>query len=492
MKLKHKVNFIKKHTVAIFVKVDKEQPKVCTFNEEYINLFNNLVKDNYYNISTPFAFAFSSNTRVIFITYKEVKNYMYETWKNAGASLIKIMKDLYIDDIEVDMAELFAEIASEESYIQFCLGIILASYNFNNYLGDKRLKEKANIKSILLVSDHKRDTENAISNASQIANNIFWARDMVNEPSNIINSLTFVDRAKRKAEDRKITTSILDEKQLKTLNMNGILAVNAGSKNPARVFIAQYKKAKAKINILLVGKGVTFDTGGMSLKPSDSMLGMKDDMAGAAAVCGALFLISDMGLNANVTAICPLTDNKTGSGAINPGDIIKMYNGTTVEVVNTDAEGRIILADALSYGIKKYNPDYVIDIATLTGACSISLGKYATGLMTNDKDLAEIIKDAGDDTYERVWELPMFDEYKEQVKSDIADIKNTGGREAGTITAAQFLSFFTEGCKWAHLDIACTSYSNVSSKYTSKGATGVGVYLLAKTVEKIIDRFKTL
>ncbi|MEI0604000.1 leucyl aminopeptidase [Brachyspira alvinipulli] len=487
MKLKHTINFIKKHTVAIFVKVEKEEPKVCTFNEEYIKLFNSLVKDKYYTTSTPFAFAFASNTRVIFITYKEVKNYMYETWKNAGASLIKIMKDLHIDDIEVDMAELFSEIASEESYIQFCLGIILSSYRFDNYLGDKRLKEQAVIKNILLVSEHKKDTENAILKASQIADCIFWARDMINEPSNVINSLTFTDRAKKQAESRKITTTVLTEKELKAANMNGILGVNAGSKNPPRVFIAQYKKAKAKRSILLVGKGITFDTGGMSLKPADSMYGMKDDMSGAAAVCGALFLISDMGLDANVTVICPLTDNKTGSGAINPGDVLKMHNGVTVEVVNTDAEGRLILADALAYGIKKYNPDYVIDIATLTGACSIALGKHATGLMSNDEFLSNAIKEAGNDTYERVWELPMFDEYKEQIKSDIADIKNTGGREAGTITAAQFLSYFTEGSKWAHLDIACTSYSNTDNKYIAKGGTGVGVYLLAKTVEKLVD-----
>lgn len=487
MKLKHTINFIKKHTVAVFVKVEKEQLKVCSFNEEYIKLFNSLVKDKYYTTSTPFAFAFASNTRVIYITYKEVKNYMYETWKNAGASLVKIMKDLHIDDIEVDMAELFAEIASEESYIQFCLGIMLSSYSFDNYLGNKRLKEQSNIKNILLVSEHKKDTENAISKANQIASSIFWARDIVNEPSNVINSLTFVDRAKKQAESRKITTTVLTEKELKTLGMNGILGVNAGSKNPPRVFVAQYKKAKAKKHILLVGKGITFDTGGMNLKPSTSMLGMKDDMAGAAAVCGALFLISDMNLEANVTVICPLTDNKTGSAAINPGDILKMYNGVTVEVVNTDAEGRLILADALAYGIKKYNPDFVIDIATLTGACSIALGKNASGLLSNDEALSSAIKDAGDDTYERVWELPMFEEYKEDIKSDIADIKNSGGRYAGTITAAQFLSYFTEGARWAHLDIACTSMSDVSVKYISKGATGVGVYLLAKTVEKLVD-----
>ena len=487
MKLKHTNNFIKKDTVAIFVKVEKEKPKVCTFNDEYIKLFNSLVKDKYYTISTPFAFAFSSNTRVIYITYKEVKNYIYETWKNAGASLIRIMNQLHISDIEVDMAELFAEIGSEESYIQFCLGMFLASYSFDYYFGEKKLKEKNNINNILLVSDHKKDTENAINIASTISEHICWARDMVNEPSNVINSLTFIDRVKKIAEKKKLTAAVLDEKQLKSLKMNGILGVNAGSKNPPRLLCIQYKKPKAKKNIVLVGKGITFDTGGMSLKPADSMLGMKDDMAGAAAVCGALFLACDMNLDANVIAICPLTDNKTGSGAINPGDILKMYNGVTVEVVNTDAEGRLILADALAYGIDKYKPDYIIDIATLTGACSIALGRYATGLLSTDDKLSRAIKDAGDDTYERVWELPMFDEYKEQIKSDVADIKNTGGRHAGAITAAQFLSYFTEGTNWAHLDIACTSISDSNDKYLTKGATGVGVYLLEKTIEKLIE-----
>ena len=488
MKLKHNSKFIKKDTVAVFVKVEKETPRVCTFNEEYKELFNSLVKDKYYNINTPLAFGFSQNTRVIFITYREVKNYMYETWKSAGYSLIKIMEKLNIQDIEIDMADLFSEIASIESYTQFCLGMLLTAYSFDKYLGEDRLKNKTYINNILLVSEHKKDTEEAIKKAEKIAENICLARDLANEPSNVINSLTFIDVVDNIAKNKKITTKILDEKKMQSLNMNGILGVNAGSKNPPRLFIAEYRNKSAKYNILLVGKGVTFDTGGMSLKPADSMLTMKMDMAGAAAVCGALFLISDLNLNANVTAICPLTDNKTGSAAINPGDILTMYNKTTVEVLNTDAEGRLILADALAYGIEQYKPDYVIDIATLTGACVMALGRDASGLMCNDEKLAEVLKEAGHDTYERVWELPLFDEYKEQLKSDIADIKNIGGRSAGAITAGQFLSYFTGEAKWAHLDIAGTAYMDCDKKYIKKGATGVGVYLISKTVEKIIEK----
>ena len=488
MKLKHNSNFIKKDTVAVFVKVEKETPRVCTFNEEYKELFNSLVKDKYYTINTPFAFGFSNNTRVIFITYREVKNYMYETWKCAGSSLIKIIEQLHIQDIEIDMADLFSEIASMESYTQFCLGMLLSAYSFDKYLGENRLKNKTHINNILLVSEHKKDTEEAIKKAEKIAKNICLARDLVNEPSNTINSLTFIDVVDNVAKSKKITTKILDEKKMQSLSMNGILGVNAGSKNPPRLFIAEYRNKNAKYNILLVGKGVTFDTGGMSLKPAESMMGMKDDMAGAAAVCGALFLLSDLDINANVTAICPLTDNKTGSNAINPGDVLTMYNKTTVEVLNTDAEGRLILADALAYGIEKYKPDYVIDIATLTGACVIALGRNATGMMCNDEKLSEVLKEAGNDTYERVWELPLFDEYKDQLKSDIADIKNIGGREAGTITAAQFLSYFTGDTKWAHLDIAGTSFIDSENKYLKKGATGVGVYLISKAVEKIVEK----
>lgn len=487
MKLKHSINYGKKHTIAIFVKVEKEEPIVCTFNKQYQELFNKLVKDKYYTISMPFSVAHSDNTRILFVTYREVKNYTHETWKIAGNSLVNAMNENRIEDIEIDMAALFAEIASEDSYTSFCNGIILSNYAFTKYLSEKQLKDIHFIKNIILVSEHKKETEHAIEEASKTAKSVFWTRDMVNEPSNVINSVTFVERAKKEAASRKITATIIDEKQLKTLAMNGILGVNAGSKNPPRIFIAQYKNPKAKKTILLVGKGVTFDTGGMCLKSAEGMVTMKDDMAGAAAVCGALFLISDRNVEANVIAITPLTDNKTGSGAINPGDILKMYNGITVEVDNTDAEGRLILADALAYGIKKYKPDYTIDIATLTGACSIALGKWASGLMSKDDTLIKAIKEAGEETYERVWTLPMFDEYKDSVKSQIADIKNTGGRLGGAMVAAQFISYFTEGAKWAHIDIASTSYFDKPKGYIPQGATGVGVMLLTKTVEKLIE-----
>lgn len=487
MKLKHTDNYSKKCTIAVFVKIDKEIPAVQTFSEEYKNAFERLVKEKNYTINMAFANGCSKETRLLFISFREVKKYTEETWKKAGYLLVSAMKENKITEIDVDMSALFAEIASADSYTAFCTGILLAGYNFTKYLGERRLKEVHTIKSVTLVSEHKKDIAYALESAEKIAKNVCLARDLVNEPSNVINSLSFTQIMKKETSERKISATILDEKQLKTLGMNGILGVNAGSKNPPRVFIANYKHSKAKKTIVLVGKGITFDTGGISLKPADGMHTMKVDMAGAAAVCSALCLIADKGLKANVIAIAPLTDNKTGSAAINPGDILKMYNGTTVEILSTDAEGRLILADALSYGIGKYKPDYIIDIATLTGACSVALGQWASAVMGTDKLLIDTIKEAGEETYERVWELPMFDEYKDHIKSPIADISNTGGRMGGAILAGQFLSYFTEGAKWAHIDIAGTAYFDKASGYISQGGTGVGVQLLAKTVEKLIE-----
>ena len=486
MEIKHASSYNKKNTIAVFVKVEDDSAILSSFEDEHRAIFEELVANNHFESCMPFAIAYSEAHRIIFITYTDVKNYTSETWRRAGSLLVSAMRVNAIKDIDVEVAPLFAEIASIESYEDFCCGILLSSYNFTKYLGAKRLKSVNTVSSVSLVSDNKKDTEEAIKNAITIYNAVEWTRDMVNEPSNVINSLNFVERATKECQDREIKTTVIDEKQMKTLGLNGILAVNAGSANPARMFIGEYRPANAKKTIVLVGKGITFDTGGMSLKSADSMYGMKDDMAGAAAVCGALYLIADKNLDANVIAIAPLTDNKTGSGAQNPGDIVRMYNGVTIEVGNTDAEGRIILGDALAYAIKNYQPDYIIDIATLTGACTVALGQIATAVLGNDKEFINVIKEAGDETYERVWELPMFEEYGAFIKSDVADILNTGGKNGGgTILAAFFLSHFTEGAKWAHLDIAGTSYLSKARYYEPKDATGVGVRLLTATVERL-------
>lgn len=264
--------------------------------------------------------------------------------------------------------------------------------------------------------------------------------------------------------------------------MGGLLGVSQGSSQPPKFIILEYNaRAKKQDTIILVGKGVTFDAGGICLKQAKDMDQMKSDMSGGAAVMGAIQAICKMKLPQHVVGLIPCTENMPSGSAIKPGDIIKFYSGKTAEVVNTDAEGRLILADALGYA-EKYEPNAVIDLATLTGSCVVALGNIVTGMMGNNEELKKRIKTAGEKSWERVWELPLWDEYQEQIKSDIADIKNTGGPYAGAITAACFLSKFTEKYPWVHLDIAGTSWCDKSKPCIQKGATGVGVRLLVQLI----------
>lgn len=261
--------------------------------------------------------------------------------------------------------------------------------------------------------------------------------------------------------------------------MGGLLAVNKGSEQPPTFAILDYKpKGKAKKTVALVGKGVTFDSGGISLKPAQGMDEMKSDMSGAAVVIAAVEAAASLGLPLRVVGLVPATDNMPGGSAQKPGDVITTMSGITVEVGNTDAEGRLILADALSYAKKEYNPDVIIDLATLTGACIVALGNSVAGLFSNDEKLAESIFEAGQSSGEKVWRLPLWDEYDELIKSDVADVHNTGGRGAGTITAAKFLEKFIDGHKrWAHIDIAGPAFLAKGGSKTP-GATGFGVRLL--------------
>ena len=273
--------------------------------------------------------------------------------------------------------------------------------------------------------------------------------------------------------------TVFDKKKIVELGMGGLLAVNKGSEQPPTFVILDYKpKGKAKKTIALVGKGVTFDSGGISLKPAQGMDEMKSDMSGAAVVIAAIEAAASLGLPLRVVGLVPATDNMPGGSAQKPGDVITTMSGITVEVGNTDAEGRLILADALFYAKKEYNPDVIIDLATLTGACIVALGNSVAGLFSNDEKLAESIFEAGQSSGEKVWRLPLWDEYDELIKSDVADVHNTGGRGAGTITAAKFLEKFIDGHKhWAHIDIAGPAFWAKGGSKTP-GATGFGVRLL--------------
>ncbi len=312
-----------------------------------------------------------------------------------------------------------------------------------------------------------------------------FARDLVNQPPNQLTPQAMGQAAKAMAKAAGMTCKIFNEPQLKKMNMGGLLGVGQGSVNRPCLVTLEYKGAKSRKapTIALVGKGVTFDTGGISIKPSANMDLMKSDMGGAAAVLGAARIVAGLGLDVNLVTIVPAAENMPDAGAIRPADVITISNGKTVEVLNTDAEGRLILADGLVYAGKS-KPDYIIDAATLTGACVLALGKEFAGLMSTSSELIAALNQAGGETFERVWPLPLVDEHKDSVKGTWSDLKNLGPREGGALNAAAFLSYFVdEDTPWAHLDIAGPAYTEKPLPTSPVGGTGFGARLIARTVQ---------
>ncbi|MEX3931108.1 leucyl aminopeptidase [Paraburkholderia phymatum] len=314
-----------------------------------------------------------------------------------------------------------------------------------------------------------------------LANGMDLTKDLGNLPGNVCTPTYLANAAKKLAKDWKLKVEVLAQKQLEALKMGSFLSVTKGSIEPAQFIVLQYQGGSAKAApVVLVGKGITFDTGGISLKPGDSMDEMKYDMCGAGSVLGTLRAVAEMGLKLNVVGIIPTCENMPAGNATKPGDIVTSMKGLTIEVLNTDAEGRLILCDALTYA-ERFKPAAVIDIATLTGACIIALGHHNSGLFSKDDVLAGELLDASKEAGDPAWRLPLDDEYQEQLKSNFADIANIGGRPAGSVTAACFLSRFTDAYPWAHLDIAGTAWKSGAAK----GATGRPVPLLSQF---LIDR----
>jgi leucyl aminopeptidase len=356
-------------------------------------------------------------------------------------------------------------------------GMALSNYQFLKYFTDKKKKENS-LKNIFVKED------NISSKKSEelwtVIESTHICRDLVNEPLSYLNATTLSDELIQLGEEAGFSVEVLDQLKIESLKMGGLLAVNKGSIDPCTFNILEYKPKKASNSkpLVLVGKGVVYDTGGLSLKPTpNSMDIMKCDMGGAATVACAIHAIAKAKLNVHVVGLIPATDNRPGGNAYAPGDVIKMYDGTTVEVMNTDAEGRMILADALTYA-KKYKPELVIDFATLTGSAVRAIGTYASVMMgTASDDVFEELSESGYETYERLVQFPFYDEYAEEIKSPIADLKNIGGAEGGAITAGKFLEHFTD-YPWVHVDIAGPAWANASKGYITKGGTGVGVRML--------------
>ena len=367
-------------------------------------------------------------------------------------------------------------------------GALLGLYSFRRHI-TKKDDEYGEVKQLLIVGsdEAKLRLEEGSSKGKILAEATNLARDMVNEPANYMTPNHMAEVAMRLAESHGLEVSVLEQEQIAELGMGALLGVAQGSQQPSKFIILHYKgRDSTEINVALVGKGITFDSGGISIKPSEGMAEMKGDMAGGAAVMAAISAIAQLKPKINVTAIVPATENLPSGNALKPGDILTAINGKTIEIITTDAEGRLILADALGYA-KKLGAKFIIDVATLTGACRVALGDICSGAFGNNQGLVDKVIAAGTEAGEPIWQMPMYDEYKEQIKSDVADIKNVGGRYGGAITAAKFLAEFINDTPWVHLDIAGTSLSEKERAYLVKGATGVPVRTLANLVLSLAE-----
>jgi len=361
----------------------------------------------------------------------------------------------------------------------FLEGFLLSTYRFTKYKTEKAEE----VFEELQICD-KGIFQNDLASLEILVESVFIARDLINEPGSELTATALSQRISDLGKKTGFYTEIFNKSKIESLKMGGLLAVNRGSIDPPTFSILEWKPDVYKNDkpIVLVRKGVVFDTGGLSLKPTaNSMDYMKSDMSGAACVIAVIHALAKMKIPVHVIGLIPATDNRPGQNAYYPGDVIRMYNGSTVEVLNTDAEGRMILADALSYA-KKYDPQLLIDIATLTGSAAVAVGSLGmVGFFKTDDVVRQKMKESGDNTYERIVEFPLWDEYEEMIKSDIADVKNIGGREAGAITAAKFLERFT-AYPWIHLDIAGTAFSTQNTNYICKGGTGSGIRLITNYI----------
>lgn len=400
------------------------------------------------------------------------RNTRLENARKAGFDSLTLLNDHDVDSVTVVNCGV-----EPEECVAFAEGLALTSYQFLKYLtGEKEKRNKT--EEIHLVDEGL--SEDQVQNLDHLVRAVYLTRDLVNEPLSFLTAVQLSAEIEKMGEAAGFGVEVFNKKKIESLKMGGLLAVNKGSQDPPTFSILTWKPDRA-VNqrpVVLVGKGVVYDTGGLSLKPTlDSMDYMKCDMGGAAAVAGAFYAVAMNKLPVWVVGLIPATDNRPDGNAYVPGDVVTMYNGTTVEVLNTDAEGRMLLADALSYA-KQYDPELVIELSTLTGAAHMAIDKYGiVGMGNASREVMDTLKESGEYTSEKIAEFPFWDEYKEQLKSDIADLKNIGGRYGGAITAGKFLEHFTD-YPYIHLDIAGPSYNKSVFNYRGLGGSGVGVRIL--------------
>lgn len=406
-----------------------------------------------------------------------------EQFRRACGTLIKAMQQRKIDSCsaQLPLASLFG-VSDDYLIKQAVIATNMAAYRFDTYITDEQRKVNQDLTMHFHVSAaEKKRMQQAVDEASIIAKAVNKVRFWIDLPPTDTTPTLLAKKAQEIAKAHKLSITVFDEPEIIKMGMGGLAGVSAGSEQDCKFVILEYKtKKKNAPTLAFVGKGITFDSGGLSLKPASAMETMKEDMSGAAAVIGTMEVIAQLKPDVNIVALTPIAENLPSGKATKPGDIVRFYNGKTAEVKNTDAEGRLILADALSYAVKHYKPDAMIDLATLTGACAYALGPFFSGLMGKHGDLLETIEEAAQQSGDAVWRLPFTDDYKAAIVSDVADMCNSGKSRyrAGATTAGFFLANFVGNVPWAHLDIAGTAFDVPDISYYSTGATGVGVRLL--------------
>ena len=429
------------------------------------------------------TFTSSNNDydRIIFFRISDLVQKDENDWINIGGQVLQYLQNNRITEVSVRLETTMKNIELMTLPARIAFGMGLKAYSFDKYKTTKATKKVNHVK---FITHHFVTTQNIYKEYDSILNGVNLTRDLVNEPSNVLTPIEFVSRIKNLSSPN-LNIRILDQKKMKQLGMEALLAVSDGSRLDPYVAIIEYLPIKDQKPLLILGKGVTFDSGGISIKPSGGMDEMKGDMAGAATVVGLMKVLDEKKPNLNVIGIVGLVENMTDGNAMRPGDIIKSMSGKTIEVLNTDAEGRLVLADLATYTLKNYQPRAIIDLATLTGAILVALGQEMAGLFSNNDNLAEQLLKSGKDTGELLWRMPIGDKYMEMIKSKVADIKNVGGRYAGAITAAEFIHAFVEDVPWAHIDIAGTSITSPKTDTNNSWASGFGVRLLCQYVDDL-------
>lgn len=462
----------------------------CFLNEDYSDLLDKFNEEisiagkeiishihKFGILNELYTFSKLPARKILFAGLGNKNEFNTEKSRIISGKIIQYAKEFKIKELSILTFNFSKDII--ESFVE---GIILSSYSFEKF---KTSKNNTIDKVSILIEGNTKEYQKKINEISVICQSVNLGREISNLPPNEC-SPQYLAKIALDLKNQGIKSKIISFDVMKDMGLNGIVSVGGGSINSPKLIVLNYEGTKKEEKpILLVGKAVTFDSGGISIKPSDKMEEMKFDKCGGVNVIAIMKSLSSLKIKHNVIGIIPTVENMPSNSSYRPSDIIKMYNGKSVEVINTDAEGRLILADALSFGIKQYKPKLIIDMATLTGACIIALGNNIAGIIGNDEKLIKKILDISKVTDEKMWQLPLLEDHHEQIKSKNADIKNIGGRAAGAITAAAFLSNFVENTPWAHLDIAGTAWNqegSLSKSYNPPGATGFGIRTIIKFI----------